>query len=160
MPFAKKSLGRFDVSGGLRFDNRHIDSKSPLRKQRGREPVIPSANESIERFGAFEKNFSGISGSLGATWQISKTLFTKLNLSRGFRAPNISELGANGVHEGTFRYETGNSTLKPENSLQLDYTLGLNTQHISAELNLFDNRINNYIFARKLNNLEGGRFID
>ena len=38
----------------------------------------------------------------------------KLNLARGFRAPNISELSSNGVHEGTQRYELGNTSLKPD----------------------------------------------
>ncbi|MDP4272166.1 MAG: TonB-dependent receptor, partial [Bacteroidota bacterium] len=152
---AQKALGKVDVSGGVRFDNRHIDSRSLFVNSEGKA-ISSFESAATERFSAFRKNFGGVSGSLGATWQIAKTLFTKINLSRGFRAPNISELGANGVHEGTFRYEIGNDNLKPENSLQLDYTLGLNTQHISAELNLFDNRINDYIFARKLNNVAGG----
>lgn len=151
----KKSLGSVDVSGGLRLDNRHVNSKSLYVNSDGEQTVVMNA-DAIERFKAFETDFTGMSGSLGTTWQITKYLFTKLNVSRGFRAPNIPELGANGVHEGTFRYETGNSDLKAETSLQLDYTLGLNTQHISAELNLFDNRINNYIFSRKLNRVAGG----
>jgi Outer membrane receptor proteins, mostly Fe transport len=151
---AKKSLGSVDLSGGLRIDNRHVVSRS-LFVNAGGEKIAATNAGASERFNAFNTDFTGLSGSLGATWQISKSLFTKLNVSRGFRAPNISELGANGVHEGTFRYEMGNSNLKAENSLQVDYTLGLNTEHISAELNLFDNHINHYIFVRKLNDAAG-----
>ena len=74
----------------------------------------------------------------------------KLNLARGFRAPNISELSSNGVHEGTQRYELGNTSLKPENSWQFDLGLDYSSPIISAELSLFANRINHYIYSEKL----------
>jgi iron complex outermembrane receptor protein len=54
------------------------------------------------------------------------------------------------------KYEIGNPLLKPENSFQADFSLGLNTEHISAEADLFDNSINNFIFSRKLNSTSGG----
>ncbi len=60
------------------------------------------------------------------------------------------------MHEGTLRYELGNPDLKAENSLQFDYTLGLSSEHVSAELDIFDNTINNYIFSRKLSGFMGG----
>ncbi len=152
---AKKTLGKFDISGGLRFDKRFEQSKDLYLDANGNRISNPDIG-STHRFAAFNSTFSGISGSIGATWQISKIVYTKFNLSRGYRAPNIGELSANGLHEGTNRYELGNPNLKAENSLQLDYTLGYNSEHISAELNLFDNRINNFIFLRKLNNSLGG----
>jgi iron complex outermembrane recepter protein len=46
--------------------------------------------------------------------------------------------------------------LKPENSLQIDATLGLNSQNISIEINAFRNQINNYIFPVKLGSIRGG----
>jgi iron complex outermembrane receptor protein len=111
---------------------------------------------STHRFSAFHSSFSGIAGSLGATWQITKVLFTKLNVSRGYRAPNIAELGSNGIHEGTLRYELGDADLKAESSLQFDYTLGVNSEHISAEADIFHNGIYHYIFQRKLSSALGG----
>jgi len=76
-------------------------------------------------------------------------LYAKLNISRGFRAPNIAELGSNGEHEGTLRYEKGNTDLNPEESFQIDLTAGLNTTHVASELNLFTNSVDNFIFAHK-----------
>ena len=38
-----------------------------------------------------------------------------------------------------------------ESSWQFDLATGLNTEHVSAELDLFSNRIHNFIFSRKLN---------
>ena len=87
---------------------------------------------------------------------MSTTTYAKLNVSRGYRAPNIAELGSNGVHEGTLRYEIGNAQLKPENSLQFDWAIGMNTEHISAELDLFHNTVDHFIYSHKLNSIEGG----
>ncbi|OFY48022.1 MAG: hypothetical protein A2W85_11320 [Bacteroidetes bacterium GWF2_41_31] len=86
---------------------------------------------------------------MGANYQISEKVFTKLNLSRGFRAPKIAELASNGVNEGSLNFVIGVPTLKPEYSLQLDYALRLNSKHVSAELDLFSNNVSNYIFQRK-----------
>ena len=83
----------------------------------------------------------------------------KFNLSRGFRAPNISELGSNGVHEGTMRYEIGNKNLDAEHSWQVDLWLDYNSPIVSAQLALFANRIGNYIFIHKLADADGHEII-
>jgi len=152
---AKKSLVNFDFSGGIRFDTRMEQGKDLYTNNQG-EKVSGGEPGALHRFSAFHTTFTGISGSLGATWQISKSFFTKFNISRGYRSPNIAELGSNGVHEGTLRYELGNPDLKAESSLQFDYILGLSSEHVSAELDIFDNTINNYIFSRKLSGFMGG----
>jgi iron complex outermembrane receptor protein len=118
--------------------------------------VNESQPNSYHQFTAFNSKFSGVSGSIGATYQFSEKVFTKLNLSRGYRAPSIGEAGANGVHDGTSRYEIGDPNLKAENSLQLDYAIGLNSKHITAEVDVFSNNINNFIFSSKLESVSGG----
>ena len=151
----KKSSGKFDFSGGLRFDKRSEHGKDLYLNSDGVKIVTPMYG-SIHQFADFKSTFKGISGSIGATWQISKILFTKLNISRGYRAPNIGELSSNGVHDGTVRYEIGDPNLKAESSLQFDYAFGLSNEHISAEIDIFDNAIDNFIFSRKLNSIGGG----
>lgn len=151
---AKKSWGKLNLSGGLRFDNRSQTGDALYLNADGEKTSEFNPDASL-RFARFTRNFSGISGSLGTTYQLSDNWNMKLNLSRGFRAPNISELSSNGVHEGTLRYEKGDSNLKPESSLQVDYELGYNTEHVSAKINLFANGINNYIFSRKLSSVMG-----
>ena len=151
----KKVWGKLNVSGGLRYDKR-FETGDALYLNASGEKITATDATSTQRFAGFSSNFGGISGSLGATYQLSENWNTKLNLSRGFRAPNISELGSNGVHEGTIRYEIGDPNLKPESSLQLDYELGYNTEHVSAKVNLFANNISNYIFSRKISSVIGG----
>ena len=146
---ANKKIGKLDLSGGIRFDTRSETGQSLYLDASG-NVVLASAQDAIKRFGAFSQTFNGTTGSLGATYQITEFIYTKLNISRGFRAPNIAELASNGVHEGTQRYEIGNQNLKPESSLQFDYAIGMNTTHVSAELNLFTNAVNHFIFSKKI----------
>lgn len=150
----KKSWGKIDISGGLRYDNRSENGSALYLN--GNEEKTTAADPSAKlRFAKLAENFGGISGSIGASYQPSEHWNMKLNISRGFRAPNISELASNGVHEGTIRYEIGNSNLKAESSLQTDFELGYSTEHVSAKVNLFTNNISNYIFSRKISNSVG-----
>ena len=152
---AKKSFDNFSIAGGLRFDNRTLHGDDLWLDDDGL--VVPSnAAGATHRFTAYKSDFSGVSGSIGATYNFSKTFYGKVNFSRAFRAPNIAESGSNGIHDGTPFYEIGDPALKPENSLQVDATLGINTEDVSAELTLFDNNINNYIFPVKLASVFGG----
>ncbi|MEK7257999.1 MAG: TonB-dependent receptor, partial [Bacteroidota bacterium] len=119
-------------------------------------PVEPGTPGAEEKFAGFERNFSNVSGGLGLSWQVAKPLFAKLNLARGFRAPNLSELSSNGKHEGTFRFEIGNRNLKPETSLQADAGLTFNSHHLTLEANGFFNQISHFIFLEKLESAIGG----
>jgi iron complex outermembrane receptor protein len=107
------------------------------------------ANQQV-RFQKGKQTFRNYSASAGLTYQFSETVAVKVNTSRGFRAPNISELTSNGIHEGSLRYEYGNFDLKPETSLQADLGLLYNSTHISAELSLYQNNIDHYIYTKKL----------
>ena len=127
-----RTLGAWTLSGGLRGDLRWLSS------------------EALEdRFTAFKRRFSGISGSIGAVRRIGEGFTLRINAARGFRAPNLSELGSNGEHEGTFRYEVGNAGLKPEYSLQGDLGLDYDGTFFSMTSALFLSRIDNYIFAAR-----------
>lgn len=160
-----KNFGKLDISGGIRYDIRHKNVKEfhpHIHHHHGEEEEHGHEGEEEhehgghdhehedEIFPAFSKNFAGISGSLGIAYQISDDWYTKLNFARGFRAPNISELSAQGSHGGTIRFEIGNRDLKAENSWQIDWGLGYSSPIVSGEISLFFNRINNYIFSHKL----------
>jgi iron complex outermembrane receptor protein len=80
----------------------------------------------------------------------------RLNFARGFRGPNAAELGSNGVHEGTIRYEYGNNRLKAETSFQADLGVSIHTDHLSIDAAVFSNSISNYIYLEKLAGANGG----
>ena len=145
-----KTFDKLTLSGGLRFDNRSMNSKALFLDADGKP-----ANTGDSKFDAFKRNFSNVSGSVGISYEASEAVVLKLNAARGFRAPNIAELSANGVHEGTIKYEYGNQDLKPEVSTQVDAGVDFNTEHVSLTASVFYNHINNFIFSRKLFNTAG-----
>lgn len=141
--FTQYHEGRFSFSGGLRFDNRSIKGKE--------------TKEGTDlKFAAFSKNFSNISGSAGLSYQVTSNLTLKLNVARGFRAPNLAELASNGAHEGTNRWEIGNINLNSEKSLQGDLGVELSSDHITFNAAVYYNHISNFIFYRKVLNSAGG----
>ena len=137
---ASKALGRWNLSGGLRFDYRYLDAK-------GLE------EDDEVRFEAFTRYFTGITGSVGATCNITEGLDLKLNLARGYRAPNISELASNGEHEGSLRYEIGNHNFKPEYSLQADFGLNYATRYFELNVAAFANHISDYIYLHRIDSI-------
>ncbi len=152
---AKKTFDKLDISGGVRYDSRNDKGKDLWIDANGKRTETPDQT-SLQQFSAFNSTFTGVSGSLGATYQFNEILFTKFNVSKGFRAPNIAEISANGVHEGTINYIIGVPGLKAENSIQLDYALGFNSTHVTGEADVFYNDISNYIYLQKLESVFGG----
>ncbi len=135
---ATKNLGdNWTLNGGLRYDHRRLHGYELME-------------DGDVRFTNFSRHFNGVTGSIGAVCNINEHFNLRLNLARGFRTPNMSELASNGVHEGSLRYEIGNQDLKAEYSMQADMGLEFTSQYVSAQLSLFANRIDNYIFTHRL----------
>lgn len=142
---ATKTLGdHWTLNGGVRYDHRRLHGDELIE-------------DGEVRFTDFSRHFNGLTGSIGAVCNINEHFNLRLNVARGFRTPNMSELASNGVHEGSIRYELGSQHLKAEYSLQADLGLDFTSQYISAQLALFANRIDNYIFThRVLEEMEEG----
>lgn len=149
----ERTFGKLNFSGGLRYDHRRVKADALYIDAGGALTEIPGEEVKFAGFGA---SYAGTSGSIGAAYIFNDRFSVKLNLARGFRSPNIAETGSNGRHEGTFRYEIGDSRLKPENSLQTDLGLFFNSDHVTAEISLFYNAIDRFIFAEKLHGITGG----
>ncbi len=141
--FSQYHKDKLSVSGGVRFDNRHIEAKQMMD------------GDDI-KFASLMKNFSNISGSAGLTYDATKKLILKFNVARGFRAPSLAELASNGAHEGTNRYEVGNNNLHSEISLQTDGGVELNAGHITLGASVFYNNIHDFIFYNKVLSSLGG----
>jgi iron complex outermembrane receptor protein len=143
----KKDWGAWSVSGGLRYNLRLVGSDAMH---------ISDTATGWWQFTKFDRTFSNFSGSLGARYSINAHTTLKFNISNGFRAPNIAELSANGVHDGTFRYEYGNKIMDAENSVQGDVGFLWSSAHVLINATLFYNHIYNYIYISKLQNAQGG----
>ncbi|NOW94375.1 TonB-dependent receptor [Mucilaginibacter sp. SG564] len=162
--FAKKSFGRVDISGGLRYDTRHVTWNNfyvgtDAQTGFGKQAHLPDTAGASLQFPAFKHNYRGFSGSLGLTYNISDRLLLKANIARGYRAPNITEIGSNGLDPGAHIVYLGNRGFNPEFSLQQDlgFIAYLPDMDIIAEV--FNNNINNYIYQAKLNDANGNPVI-
>ena len=132
-------LEKIDFQAGIRFDSRKIESEA------ARNPT------DMDFIPALNTTFNSFTAALGAKLDIVENFSTRINLASGFRAPNLAELTSNGVHEGTNRYERGNTNLTNEQNFQADVALEYRNEHIEFFANSFYNAVNDYIFLSPTN---------
>jgi len=157
----KKSFGKLDLEGGLRYDSRSFSGQAAYIDTATKYPTLytganpVSAPNVSQQFSALNKTFSGMSGSFGGTYNFSDRFLIKGNVSRGFRAPSIAELSANGPDPGSQIYHVGDSRFKPEFSVQEDIGAFLTLPNVSASAEVFRNNLQNYIFQEQLLDANG-----
>jgi len=158
--FSKKSFDKIDISGGLRFDSRNINwndlyiGENPETGFDQRVFLSDTTNAQL-RFPAFKHHYTGVSGSIGATYNISQRVLVKANIARGYRSPNITEIGSNGLDPGAHIVYLGNRNFKPEFSLQEDIGVLAYLKDVDISVELFHNTIDNYIYQAKLYDASG-----
>jgi iron complex outermembrane receptor protein len=158
--YLSKRMDKLEVSGGIRYDVRDYNSQDLYAST---DPVsgldhVVAGKDTIgaqHLFSAYKHMFSGMSESIGMTYRFNDQFSMKANLGRGYRAPNVSEISANGVHPGTNMYQIGNLNFKPEFSLQEDLGATFNSTHVTINADVFNNNIQNYIYNEKLDNAAG-----
>ena len=128
--FEQAELGPWHLSAGARYDYRTLDVDD-----------TPALGVAAQR-----RDWHSLTGNVGALYRLSGTLAAVLNVGRGFRAPSPFDLFANGVHEGTRRYERGTATLRNETSLNGDLALRVQSDRVNAEVGAFLNLIDDYIY--------------
>lgn len=121
--FEEADIGQWVGQWGLRYDTRKVDAD-----------------------GVGSKEFSAIGGSVGLTYKLTSNWNIATNFSRGFRAPSIFELYANGVHGGVQAYQIGNANLSEETTLGGDLSLRYKDEKTKASLTLYRTYIDNYIY--------------
>ncbi|TGM88600.1 TonB-dependent receptor [Leptospira licerasiae] len=129
--FEEWKLGDFSFSAGARTDRRSMDIRA--------NADLGNPEQT--------RNYSASTGTLGTVWRFAKDLSLVLNAGKGFRAPTPFELFANGVHEGSGRFEIGKDSLRPETSLNYDASIRFANDKFQAELSVFRNKIDNYIYS-------------
>ncbi len=90
-----------------------------------------------------------ISGSISALWDITKQHQLSLAVTQSQRAPQVQELFSDGVHEATQSYELGDPNLNKEISYNLDLGYRFNAEWMTADINLFHNWVNDYIYQNQ-----------
>ncbi|HEK20033.1 MAG TPA: TonB-dependent receptor [Bacteroidetes bacterium] len=157
--FAKKTFGKIDISGGIRFDTRHInwaDFYIGLNPANGFERKVNADYPDARlQFPSFAHNYQGVSGSLGFTYNINEQLLLKANIARGYRAPNITEIGSNGLDPGAHIVYLGNRNFGPEFNIQQDIGFIAYLKNADIIIEVFNNQIQNYIYQSRLDDENG-----
>lgn len=117
----------------------------------------PTDPDAVARFGtAQSRTFGNVASSLGLSVPVTESVSLSANTSRGFRAPTVEEMYANGFHAAVGTFDIGNPNLKPEQSI--GYEIGLRAQSAGtfAQINSYYNLIDRYILPHAV----GTRVID
>ena len=157
---ANQKIGKLNLSGGIRYDTRTFNGLDHWVDSTTQAPAAPDAPNAFHEFQGFTSKFNGLSFSAGGAYNFTNSVYAKANIARGWRAPNVAECAANGVHDGTVVYEIGDPALKPETSLEEDVTFGINSKDVDLEINAFNNSITSFIYAQGLQSVFGGDSIN
>jgi iron complex outermembrane recepter protein len=116
--------GDWLVNAGARFDIRRTH--------------VQALQTSFQAVPDTTQLFSGVNAALGLLWRSPENISEKshettaqkpdgnwslaVNVATAWRPPQVNELFSNDVHHGTAQFEIGNAALRPERSLQADFT--------------------------------------
>ena len=100
------------------------------------------------------RDFTTVSGSLGAAYDLSPEWRAGVTLSRSARAPSIDELFANGPHAGTQAFEIGDPDLDPEKSLGIEASIRRHKGPVTVTATAYYNRFSNFIFQAPTGEIE------
>ncbi len=122
--------GPFKAEAGARFERTNLSAEA--------SPTIGNPD--------YKRNFSAVSGSLGASYAIGEGVRFGLTASHTERAPAAEELFANGPHAGTQAFEIGNPDFIKETSNGLEASLRGSRPGLSFSLAAYYNWFSNYIY--------------
>ncbi|MEZ5419819.1 MAG: TonB-dependent receptor [Vicinamibacterales bacterium] len=103
------------------------------------------------------RDFTEFSGSIGALIRPSAAndnLVIAASMARAARNPALEELYFFGPHPGNLTFEIGNPDLRPERALGFDVSLRGRSDRVRAEVTVFRNDINDFIFRSPISDEE------
>ena len=141
------------VTAGLRFDYADFNSKGYFDDTlyeyligKNYAPLI--ADYYAQRSGNISRSFSNLNGMIGATFQPNDFWDFNLNIGTNFRLPTAIELGANGIHHGSFRHERGDADLDTEKGYAFDFKATYHKNNWEVAVSPYLYYFSNYIFLK------------
>lgn len=144
---------RFD-RGSVRIHSYHDWYKTPLKASTSDSPMDGTVLQGtvqqgdstyMERSANLRRSYNSFTWSVGVNRMLGDWVL-KLNVGKSFRMPIAKELGMDGVNYNIFRYEKGNTSLKPEESYQVDAGIVCEKGVLSMQLTPYLNYFPNYIY--------------
>jgi iron complex outermembrane recepter protein len=126
----KYSLKKTDIEAGVRFDNKRIFN----------------TNDNNNQFTYPDLSFNNLSANIGVQQKFTNEFRLLLSASTAWRAPQVNELYANGLHHGAARIEKGNPNLSPERSNNLSANLVFNNSKWDIDAGAYIKQIDGFIY--------------
>jgi outer membrane receptor protein involved in Fe transport len=138
--FEQLTAGQFTFVAGARGDSRHLSSDA--------QPEIGQAADS--------RSWSAASTDGGIVFRPIPELALVANYGTGWRSPTLFDLYANGPNLAEARFEIGDPTLSVERSRNLDGGFRLEAARIRADVSVYQNRVDDYIFTTPTSATQSG----
>lgn len=140
--YLRHALGKWIVEYGAGAGWRNIQTL-----------LTPSVNTEEKVIDPFTQDRYFANGLAGLSWNPTQKWNLKINSATGVRAPNLSELSSNGLHEGIYTYELGDPTLKNEQNWNTDITVSRLEKQVHGTVSAFYNAFQNYIYLQPTGSL-------
>ncbi|MGP8216043.1 MAG: TonB-dependent receptor [Bacteroidia bacterium] len=156
----QKDYQNLTLSAGLRYDYRAMVGQPMYLAYDGTssQVEVPQNTQGMgpiyTQFPALNRTYGGLSGSIGASYQLPENNYVKLNFANSYRAPSILELMSNETDPAQ-EFKQGDINLKGEDGYEADIAYGNNGRDINFEVDGFYNIIDNFIFANRISNAVG-----
>ncbi len=143
------------LEAGLRFDHRSQAADSAQTADSGlltdrRDPVTqqPVAVN-------LDNRYHVVSASLGALYRVNDNLVLAANANRGFRAPDLFELYADGEHGGVAAFQFGDPNLDEETTLGGDIQARWRSAPLDWTATAYVTSFSDYIFLADTGSVVG-----
>lgn len=128
------SVHKLTLEAGVRYDYRW------LQVYNENQTTLALYNETYTYPG-------NLSGTIGASYELTSRLSVSGNVGTGWRAPSINEMYIDGVHFSNAEFEIGDSALKAERSVNTGLSLKYKSNNFRGSIDAYYNIISNYIYA-------------
>lgn len=133
--FEEMQRGAWSLQAGARYESQKVDVSSD---------ELPN------------REFDGLSGSVGVIWTPGSAMSIALTASHSARLPVAEELYFNGAHEATFQFEIGDPDLDRETGNGLELALRKHGDRFGGEVSVFATNFDGYIYQRPTGEEEDG----
>lgn len=130
----KYAAGKWVLEAGARYDFRRLQ----VYKY---DPTLVVEDRPVY-------NWQQPTVNIGATYKFNDHLSADYNFGTAWRAPQVIELFANGVHQSAAAWEFGDSSLTLEQAYNNNLSFTLNSKKLTVEAGIYVNYFHHYIYAQ------------
>ena len=143
-----RSFGKVDIQNGVRYEwlKRNPDTSIPYSDSPNFE--IPPGGSAPLSFNPKSTQFSLVSLSTQAAWNLIEEQAILIRYSFTQRAPSVDELYSFGNHDATATFDVGNPSLNKESSNHFEIGWRKNKGLTQGKVNLYQDFVSNFVYTQ------------